>query len=330
MAIDVIDGTRGETGLPAGPEALSRCDLLLDPRHTGVNNLSEFLFLMQLGAIQWQQIARFAGVRLRDFRSDFGNPVYASFYYIRETFPVERPLSSYALDDRLTILSKVRLCGSTVIDGRHLLCGEETPEEQCRSADGEGLEPCDWLPSVRMSNVFVQKQSGPEHLKVVFPANVDLDRFPRVESRPETYELAQRARVDRRFPRPAAAGFSPFGPAAFSFRYEINPDCDINGVGLVYFANYVAFLDMAERDLLRRAGTPEERIDGRSLVEREIAYFGNARSTDVLHIDVEAHRLEGHGAMPVGTAAVHFDYRVRRESDGRLICVSRATKILPE
>lgn len=325
-----MDANHGEMSSPAGREALSRCDLLLDPRHTGVNNLSEFLFLMQLGAIQWQQIARFAGVRLRDFRSNFGNTVYASFYYIRETFPVERPLSSFALDDRLTILSKVRLCGSTVIDGRHLLCGEETSEEQCRSADVEGLEACGWLPSVRMSNVFVQKQSGPDHLKVVFPSNVDLDRFPRVESRPETYELAQRARAERRFPRPATAGFSPFGPTGFSFRYEINPDRDINGVGLVYFANYVAFLDMAERDLLRRTRTPEERIDRRSLVEREIAYFGNARSTEVLHIDVEAHHVEEHFELPEGTDAIYFDYLVRRESDGRLICVSRATKILPE
>jgi probable biosynthetic protein (TIGR04098 family) len=327
--MNAVDATRGETALPAAPEALSRCDLLLDPRHTGVNNLSEFLFLMQLGAIQWQQIARFAGVRLRDFRSDFGNPVYASFYYIREMFSVDRPLSSYALDDRLTILSKVRLCGSTVIDGQHLLCGEEISEEQCRSADVEDLEQCGWRPSVRMSNVFVQKQSGPDHLKVVFPANVDLDRFPRTGSRPETYELAQRARAEGRFPRPAKAGFSPFGPTGFSFRYEINPDRDINGVGLVYFANYVAFLDMAERDLLRRARMPEERIDRRSLVEREIAYFGNARSTEVLHIDVEAYRVEEDREMPKGTEAICFDYRVRRESDARLICVSRATKILP-
>jgi probable biosynthetic protein (TIGR04098 family) len=317
--MDVVEGMRGETGLPVGPEALSRCDLLLDPRHTGVNNLSEFLFLMQLGAIQWQQIARFAGTRLRDFRSDFGNPVYASFYYIRETFPAERPLSFYALDDRLTILSKVHLCGSTVIDGEHRLCGEETTAERSGA-----------LPSVRMSNVFVQKQSGPDQLRVVVPANVDLDRFPRVESRPETYELAQRARAEGRFPRPAAAGFIPFGPAGFSFRYEINPDRDINGVGLVYFANYVAFLDMAERDLLRRVRMPEERIDRRSLVDREIAYFGNAKSTEALHIEVEAFRLVGDREMPEDMDAIHFEYRVRRESDGRLICVSRATKILPE
>ena len=328
--MESLDAMRRDKGLQAGLEALSRHDLLLDPRHTGVNNLSEFLFLMQLGAIQWQQIARFAGVRLRDFRSDFGNPVYASFYYIREIFPVERPLSSFALDDRLTILSKVRLCGSTVIDGQHLLCGEETPVERYQSADTQDLDRCGWLPAVRMSNVFVQKQSGPDQLKVVFPANVDLDRFPRTESKPETYELAQRARAELRFPRPAAAGFRQIGPAGFSFRYEINPDRDINGVGLVYFANYVAFLDMAERHLLRRARTPEERIDRRSLVEREIAYFGNARSTEVLHIEVDAFVLEGKCEMPEDLEAIHFEYRVRRESDGRLICVSRATKILPE
>src|SRR6185436_2520935 len=214
--MDIVEGTRGKTILLAGAEALSRCELLLDPRHTGVNNLSEFLFLMQLGAIQWQQIARFAGVRLRDFRSDFGNPVYASFYYIRETFPVDRPLSSYAIDDRLTILSEVRLCGSTVIDGQHLLCGEDTPAERYETAGVEEFERCGWLPSVRMSSVFVQKQSGPDQLKVVFPANVDLDRFPRVDSRPETYELAQRARAEGRFPRPVTAAMSPFGPASFS------------------------------------------------------------------------------------------------------------------
>jgi probable biosynthetic protein (TIGR04098 family) len=301
----------GGTAAPRVP--FSRCDLLLDPRHTGVNNLSEFLFLMQLGALQWEQISRFAGIRMRDFRSGSGDPIYASFYYIRESFSPERPLSSYALDDLLTILSRVCLCGSTVVDGEHLLYRED--------AYDPGSSP----PSVRMSNVFVQKQSGPDHLKVTLPANVDLDRFPRVPLMPDTYELTRRVKQEEVFSR-RQPGLRPFGPQKFSFHYEINPDRDINGVGLVYFANYVAFLDMAERALLRCTKISEDQIDQRSLVEREIAYFGNARSTDVLHIGVEAHWMISQRAK---NPLVQFDYRVRRESDGRLICVSQSRKILP-
>ena len=66
-------------------------------------------------------------------------------------------------------------------------------------------------------------------------------------------------------------------------RYPIDVDRDTNGAGLVYFANYVAFMDTAER--LALDGVAPER----SLRHRRIAYYGNA--------DVERHADDrGHGA----------------------------------
>jgi probable biosynthetic protein (TIGR04098 family) len=306
-----------EAGAATALVGASRCELLLDPRHTGGNRLCESAFLMQLGALQWQQIARLAGTRLTRLRGAGGEPVYASFYYIHERFSPDRPLSSYDIDEMLTIHTAVQLCGALRVDGRHLVRGEDV---SCK-----GPPAC-----IRMSNVFVQKLAGPDHLRVSAPANLDLSRFPRVESPPGSHSLVQRVRSEGRFPKTPGREARRFGPAGFHFRYPINPDRDINGLGLVYFANYITFLDMAERELLRRTGFCAPRIDGRSLVEREIAYYGNARSTDTLSIEVEAALLEDAPGVPPEAELVRFDYRVRRESDGRLVCISAALKSVPQ
>lgn len=317
--LDHLDGPGHPDDPSPGAPAGRHCRLLLDPRHTGANRLCESSLLMQLGALQWQEIARLAGTRLTWLRGASGQPVYASFYYIHERFSRGRPLSSYDLDEVLSIRSEVQLCGTSRIDGRHTLHGEGADGGD----GGDGGEPA----SVQMCNVFVEKLGGPDHLRVTMPANLDVRRFPRRDAPPASWGAVQGVKSMGRFPRPSGREVRPLGPAGFCFRYPINPDRDINGIGLVYFANYIAFLDMAERALLRRAGFAEEAIDARALLEREIAYYGNARASDTLAIEVEAAALDASaGASPADSGLVRFDYRVSRESDGRLVAISAAVK----
>ena len=107
----------------------------------------------------------------------------------------------------------------------------------------------------------------------------------------------------------------------FVFDYRINPDRDTNGAGLVYFAQYVAFLDMAERAALlcnSRRRLQENEINFRSLERRKLAYYGNVDTRDTLPIRVA---LFGDPSGRLG-----FRYQVYRGSDGKLIALSEAIK----
>ena len=104
---------------------------------------------------------------------------------------------------------------------------------------------------------------------------------------------------------------------SYEHRYPIDVDRDTNGAGLVYFANYVAFMDTAER-LALDGGAPE-----RSLRHRRIAYYGNADVNDTLTIAVTVLRS---GAQP---RALGFRYVIRRQEDGEIICLSEAIKATP-
>jgi probable biosynthetic protein (TIGR04098 family) len=317
--------------LSDGTLPASESTLLLEPRHTGVNHLNEFLFLMHMGALQWGEIARRAGRRLRDLHSEDGQPVYASFYYVQERFSPQRPMSSYCIDDLLTIWSGVRLCGRTAIDGWHALFAEDQIPAPS-SPPAEGLAVGAAAPAwVRMSNVFVKMRCGPQDLEVTLPENLAPERFCDGPACLDSYRLVKEVRAQGRFPAPPDRPLTPLGDGARQV-IDINPDRDINGVRLVYFANYVTFLDAAERTLLRTAlPSPdrESRIDGRTLVEREIAYYGNAAGDDRLEVEVNAHALLPAAADPPASTLVHFDYRVHRCSDRRLICLSSALKLLP-
>ena len=92
----------------------------------------------------------------------------------------------------------------------------------------------------------------------------------------------------------------------------------------MYFANYVAFMDLAERKTLQAAGVyAPTALDGRVTVRRRIGFYGNAQRHDSVAVDVEAWRLPGDGRRLL------LQHRVRRAADDRLIAVSTVEKLLP-
>lgn len=307
--------------------------LQLDPRHTGANHLSEVALLQHAGALQWQAIASRAGMRMRELRAEGDRPVYASFYYAWIRFPVDQPISSHRIDDRLGFSTSIRLFGDTMIDGLHRLWTEQELSQGRQEVEAKppevGSPDVGGGAWIRMSNVFVAKKEGPAKLEVCSPTNLEPRRFPRSAERFDTYHKIKKVRSQSTFPPSGVRKAVPLGQSVS--RIPINPDRDINGVGLVYFANYVTFLDSAERNLMNEvstAGGVGLDVDSRSLIEREIAYYANAKADDVVEVEIRASRLERcPGDLP-GAVLVRFDYRAHRCSDGRLLCVSTATKLI--
>ena len=282
--------------------------------HTQSRGLSEVGLLSHAADLRWCNFADATGVDASAQRDADSNRVYASIFFAEVAGFPDEGLAAYGPDDRLDVVSTLSRFGSTMLDGEHLLypagtLGKELPRV---------LPPA---PHVRLSNVFVHDAIGPDDLRVTSPVTGDQAAIPSTDAEPDSYRLIRRARERGRF-FDAPADATPLWDGAHSRVHAINADRDVNGVGLLYFVNYVAFTDAAERVALEEAGRyAAEALDDRRTVRRRIGFYGNANRHDMLRIDVEGHRLADPRVL-----LVH--HRIRRESDDRLIAVSSVEKRL--
>ncbi|HKS22900.1 MAG TPA: LnmK family bifunctional acyltransferase/decarboxylase [Thermoanaerobaculia bacterium] len=271
-------------------------DLTLGLPHTNHRFFAEPLMLKYAGHFQWQSIAAAAGLPLSALRTADGGEVYASFYYIEIVIPDAAPLESFRLDDTVRFAIDLRAFKNIAFEGRlHF----DRPENLG-----------DASPAIRFANIFITPEKGNSRLRVAPPAQADFRALPPLPNEENPYQLTR-----------AASETGTLGLVddwesltTVEHRYDIDVDRDTNGAGLVYFANYVAFMDTAER-LAARDVAKE-----RSLRHRRIAYYGNADVDDTLTIAVTVLRSAAH------PNALGFKYAIRREEDGETICLSEAIK----
>ncbi len=271
--------------------------------HLGRHNLNESSLFKIIGHDRWLAIERAGDRKSAEIRDEEQNRLYATFYFVELELSPERPLSFYTENETLNFHSDLTHYGRVYIDGRYEM------------ADGGPF-------SIRASNVFIHQMAGPSKLAMAPAANVCFDAIPELESPPDSLDLCRAARKTGTF-LPHTEG-DPLLSASSTVAYHLDPDRDMNGAGLVYFANFICFLDSAERKVLQEVGMPEAMVDGRSTYRRRIGYFGNAESSDRLHITINAQIAELSSRL-----IACFDYRVCRSSDGKEIVVSSAQKVVP-
>jgi len=293
--------------------------------HTNHNQLSESLFLMQAGHFQWTSIARMLGTPLSRLRTLEGGEVYGTYQYIEEDFPEGLPMNFFRVDDECVFVNVLRAFKNISIDGRSLF--HRVADLPPGTIEKFAANPESWkgrAPYIRMANIFITPSGGNEYLKIAPPANFHFEGFPPLPIQENAYNIVRAVGNGEGFgtvrqediPFDRIDDYAPI--------CEINPDRDTNGAGLVYFANYIAFMDWAERKAMtENAPTPfaPAQIDYRALRRREIAYFGNASVSDRVRIHVRMFRR--------GDTEVAFRYRLTRESDGKLIALSEAVKCVP-
>ncbi len=291
----------------------SRSRLHLGMPHTISGALSEIALLAHLQDLQWTELGRLAGCPASRQVDADGREVYASIYFVDLDGLPEAGLRAFRPDDDLEVLSTLGRFGQTMLEAEHVLVPADLVPTPLPAAPLPGLR-------VRLSNVLVALGAGPDDLRISTPVNARLDAIPALPTQPESYRLVREAEVRGAFFEPPA-GVRPLWSPSHATTIPINPDRDLNGVGLLYFANYVAFLDAAERAALERSGTfPARALDGRVTVRRRIGFYGNARASDALLVEVDGFRLDD--------ARLLVNHRVRRMSDGRLIAIASAERRL--
>ncbi len=90
---------------------------------------------------------------------------------------------------------------------------------------------------------------------------------------------------------------------------------DTDAMGVVYYGNYMRFLELARGALMRRLGKPYGEVEERGLVipvaEVGVKYIRPARYDDEIVIKIRVERLTG--------ASIRFAYQIHRKEDDLLL-----------
>ena len=156
---------------------------------------------------------------------------------------------------------------------------------------------------------------------------MDFEKIPALEEPPDSLNLCRGARAGGAFWE-AEPDDRPLYEGTREFVYRIDMDRDLNGAGLIYFANFLSFLDLAEREILSALPDPPPGglLDARSPYRRRSGYFGNAQATDRLHIAVAPRVRVLAGSDGTRLLDLACDFTVRRSSDEKLIMISSCRK----
>lgn len=146
------------------------------------------------------------------------------------------------------------------------------------------------------------KRSGPSN-KDLAAAEVPHELLPYFDG-----EQAQRTAILKARGRTEKAAAPEPGAPLHSF--AVRADTHYNGVGLMYFANFVEPFDQAEHLSLPGG------IGGREIVSREIHYYGNVDTDD--HLDLDCIPLVT-GIAP--NPEVKLTSFARRRSDDKIVAV---------
>src|SRR4051794_27944989 len=298
-------------------------DLTLGLPHTNYRQLSEHLLLQYAGHFQWQAIPDAAGMPLPVPRTMQGGEVYASFYYIEEKIPESAPLEGFRLDDTVRFIINLRAYKNIAIEGRIVFGHPHDLNDPARVKKAAAVENDDRdLPFIHFANIFITPEKGNSRLRVAPPAQADFSGLPSLPNEENPYHITREASETRSLGLLTGDWIEQ---SSYVHEYAIDVDRDTNGAGLVYFANYIAFMDSAERVALQSSAVDEYRrphTPHRSLRHRRIAYYGNADVFDTLRIRVTILRS---GSRP---ELIGFQYVIERQEDDQMICLSEAIKTL--
>ena len=302
------NGTAANTHANGMPSNLS---IELGMPHLGRNNLGESALFKVIGHDRWKQIQDIGGTPSAKIRDDAGARLYATFYFLELHLSPQAPLSVHGENDRLTFQTDLTHYAKVYLDGRHVMVGD--PER--------------WI---RSSNVFIYQERGPSKLSLSVPTTIDFTSIPELSETPDSLDLCRQARSKGAFFEPAPDDVALFDGRK-EFVYKIDIDRDLNGAGLVYFANFLAFLDLAEREILSTLPdpVPPEILDLRSPYQRRTGYYGNAQATDRLHIFLAARVRMLRGVNGCRLLDLGMDYQMRRSSDDKEILISSCRKVAP-
>lgn len=262
------------------PGALSRSLFLGEP-HLVPEGLNLNWLIRESCHSHWWNLAAGMGLRPSDLQDVDGNRVFSSITNLRITGPQEK----FHEDDGVSI---------TMI----------TPPSAANGWRSRTILSSEHLHSMKIDLVTGFARQGDQLNTQLTRAEMppELRAIRNTAHSKTTDDMRKRARAWR-----TLAKADPRSPM---ISFDMAPEGDMNGAGLVYFANFNDYFARAEANIMPETAT------GLTFESREIHYFGNINAGDKLDVVSEA---------KASAIAPNSEARIRshasRRSDGAVIAV---------
>ncbi len=264
--------------------------------------LSEVEFLKMLAAFQWEAIARALGRRPSEIASESGERLYGSVIDTELCFARGYGQERLGEDAEIHVCNRVRFFAKKFVEGLFLIDDKPIPGELLESIERFEDLAATGLSWGRMTNAFIARSGGNSRLKVYKPAGADDLDIPELSQPP--FGINEQGRVQSSgeiepLDEGDEAGLELLPVRNEPILYEIVPESDLNGAGLVYFARYEAMMNYGERRfLMERLDRPlsADFTAALSTEHRKVFFFANAAPSDTVEIHVQA-RLVPRGSF---------------------------------
>jgi len=276
----VADIVGAVSGAGARPEAAQEGHALVRRHMVGMpqmamSGLSESWLFKELGDIHWQMITDGLNCPSSELQDGNGNRLYATFTRISLQ---SRPLSSYRENSTLDMRGRIERFGGGIFFSRIDLTGGRAQIMSSFSMRGESG-----------SNTSLLKGQP------AIPPGCTIPSLPQMPEFGAAYKKVKA---------------QPRGDALFTTEYQIVPQYEINGVGLLYFAAYPMISDICEA---RFGG-----MDDMSTTSRDIYYFSNSDPREALVFRLHAREADGR--------TQRAETSISRKSDGALMALIRTSR----
>lgn len=305
--------TRPAAGTPAHRGAVRRT-VTVRPGMCGPSSL----FMGLLGDWTWETVSALCDTDVFTARNDAGNPTYLAFYYFRVRGSRTFHPRMLTFGDRLDIVSGCYDQGSESVLTLHRIS---------RSGDGDPdrpLDPEEFRLAPRKNCLYVEnfnrwvtrgRSGSNQSLVKSSPPGFRHERLPALSDRFSPRAVYRRARTGLTFRDPADPAYEAL-PGEVTVEHPVDVVRDVNGVGLLYFASYFSMVDDALLALWRQRGGTDAAFLGRTVVDQQICYLGNADVNAVLTLTASSWR---HTGVPGDEVT---DVVVRDRDTGRVLAVS--------
>ena len=304
--------------------------------HLVPGRLSEEAVIKQLGAFQWRAVAALAGQPENALLSESGERLHISMISIELGLPAGRSWDEFDEGCELIFRQRTGIYGHKLVEGLFLFDKEPIPDDELMAVQSREELTRSRRPWAYLAHGFITRGSG-SWAKLETP-QAFLDKpLPELPAMPAG--ITEHLNVER---TGTIEGFQNWvdatelsgesGPA--SLCYEVQPETDLNALGVVYCARFPAIMATGERRLLRsHLFTPlsESLVASLATLHRRIYYFANAAHEEKLLIRVQARFCPPAPAAPARVRSMgHFLFRtdLYRASDSALMASSLVEKAL--
>jgi probable biosynthetic protein (TIGR04098 family) len=285
------------------------------PQQAPGGRLSEIELTKLLGAFQWESIARELGVRPSQIVNAQGDRLYSSFIDVELRLGGGDRLDTLGEDVRVHVHNRVRFFAKKFVEGMFVLGPAEIPRSTLEAIDTRADLLALPHTCACVTNALISRDGENTRLRVFKPAAADGRELPEMRLPPPG--IAEQSRVHAGEPiggvAIASAGVRIEPLVREPIVYDIVPESDLNGAGLLYFARYPAMMDYAERVFLTQRVDPPvstHLVACLATQHRRIFYFANASPEDRVLVRAEVRLLPATLATDPVDSAVRIPFEL--------------------